>query len=275
MLYVLIRFVIFIFCFIDMAVMTMLAFLCAFLPKAINKHIMPRLFRLVCWSFVRLVGRSPHIHEKFQPPLPQQYILISNHPSGYDIIIINALFRVSPLAKAGVRNWFLLGKIAETAGTIFVQRSNKESRNAAKEACAEAISQGKRILIYPEGGCFGKHLRDFKYGAFDISLATGVPILPIYLQYEAENAYEWGEYGLIKHLFNMAMAINKHIHCYIFDPIKPDGFTDAKSFAEHVHGMYQKWEEGYRLPYGKHSFLTNAQMSQNVPVYEEKQLIAE
>lgn len=247
MFYLLFKILRFIFCLLDVIIITSITFVCAFLPKSINKYFIRRLFRLVCSSFIHLIGRSPHIHEKFQSKLPKQYILISNHPSGYDILLLNAIFPVFPLAKDDVRKWFLLGKIAESAGTIFVKRGDKGSRHASKEACREATKQGKNVLIYPEGGCFGKHLRPFKYGAFEISMDTNIPILPVYLQYEAENCFEWGDYGLVRHLLNLIKAVNKNAHCYVFNPIYPDGFENAQEYAQYVQKLYAKWEAKYRL----------------------------
>ncbi len=227
--------------------MMTLAFLGALLPQSINKYFMHRLFRGVCWSFIHLIGHSPHIHQKYSPPLPKHYILISNHPSGYDLLVLNALFSVHPLAKAGVADWFMLGRIVKAIGPVFVQRDQKSSRSAAKQACIAKLEEKGNVLIYPEGGCFGKHLRPFKYGAFDISITSGVPILPVYLQYEAENAFEWGDHGLVYHIYRMVKSINKHTHCYIFEPIYPEPFTDPETYAKHVHNKYRKWEQKYRL----------------------------
>ena len=85
-------------------------------------------------------------------------------------------------------------------------------------------------------------------GAFDISHRTGIPILPVYLQYEAENAYEWGwEDNLPQHLFKLITAINKHTHCHIFNPIYPQNFSDAKSYQEYVFSLYKNWQQRFKL----------------------------
>lgn len=205
------------------------------------------LFRQLCGGFVRFFGVELHIHHKYTGELPKHYLLISNHPSGADIVILNALFPVYPLAKEEIKQWWFLGRISQATGVAFVKREDKESRHAAKQALIEYAKQGKNLLIYPEGGCFGKHLRPFKYGVFDISLAAQVPILPIYFQYEAENSFEWGNYGLLHHIWNIVTAPNKHAHCYIFPPIEPTNFTDTPTFCEHVHKQFELWENKYRL----------------------------
>ena len=233
---------------LDFTIVCSFTFICACLPRWINRRFMPALFSHWCWSFVRFLGVECHIHQKFKPPLPDHFLLVSNHPSGLDILLLNAIFRVRPLAKEEIKSWWILGRIARSVDTVFVKREERESRHAAKQGMVDAIQSGANLLIYPEGGCFGKHLRPFKYGAFEISMTTGIPILPVYMQYEAENDIEWGEYGLIHHIYNILRACNKHAHCYIFDPVQPQGFSDAQSYSRHLHEWYEKWEARYRLP---------------------------
>ena len=180
--------------------------------------------------------------------MPDRYILIANHPSGADILILNSIFTVYPLAQHGVKKWFFLGRIAKATGVVFVERENKTSRNQVKKQLIKYAKSGKNLLIYPEGGCFGKHLRNFKYGACDISIASNIPILPVYLQYEAENDFEWGwDMNLPQHLFHLFTAINKRANCYIFQPIYPTNFSDSQSFTKYIHKHYQEWEAKYRL----------------------------
>lgn len=248
MFYILFKVVLFIFRMLDFVIITTVVFLMSLFPKKLTRPFMPKLFRLFCWSFIRFLGRTPCIHESFTPPLPKRYILISNHPSGYEILLLNALFAVTPLAQAGVRKWLFFGRIAEATGTIFVNRDNKNSRSSAKETCIKAVKDGHNVLIYPEGGCYGRDITPFKQGAFNISLETNIPILPVYIQYEAENTYEWGwEDNLIQHLFKMLRSVNKHAHCYIFNPIYPNHFPDAETFKDHVFQLYKNWQQRFKL----------------------------
>lgn len=238
----------FIFLTLDFLLICTFTFFCSFLPGFITKHFMARLFSRWCWSLIRFLGVECHIHQKFQPPLPKHFLLISNHPSGMDILALNAIFAVAPLAKEEIKSWWIVGRIARAIGSVFVKREDKNSRHAAKQTLIQVLQQGKNLLIYPEGGCYGRHLRPFKLGSFEISIMSKVPILPVYMQYEAENDMEWGDYGLIRHLYNIRRACNKHVHCYIFDPVSPENFTDPQSYMEHVHKLYEQWEKKYRLP---------------------------
>jgi 1-acyl-sn-glycerol-3-phosphate acyltransferase len=178
--------------------------------------------------------------------LPEPFILIANHPSALEDFAIPALFDIYPLAKAGVRDWFVLGRISDFAGTIYVDRSSTSSRQAAKEALSEAVKSGKNIVIFPEGGCKGARIFEkFHSGAFEISLQTGIPILPVFLQYIDQKAFVWKGESLVKKLWQIFKSDNNQVNYYVFDAIQPDGFNDRESFAEHAHSLYLQWQKEY------------------------------
>lgn len=248
MFYVIFRLCVFIIMVLDFLIITAVTFFATWLPICINKWFMARLFQIWCSAFIRFMGVQCHIHHKFKPPLPKRYILISNHPSGLDILTLNAIFPVHPLAKEEIKQWWILGRIAKAIGSVFVKREDRQSRRTAKQDLIDSVDQGYNLLIYPEGGCFGKHLRPFKYGTFEIAIATKIPVLPVYLQYEAENDFEWGDYGLIRHIYYLFLVSNKHFHCYIFDPVSPETFDNSQAMTDYVHQLYARWEARYRLP---------------------------
>ena len=159
---------------------------------------------------------------------------------------IPALFDIYPLAKAGVRDWFIIGRISDYAGTIYVQRENRQSRHAALQSLIDAVTEGKNIVIFPEGGCKGRRIFEkFHTGAFDISLQTGVPILPVFLHYIDQDAFEWKNESLIHKLWQIFKTDNNRVNYYVQDAISPDDFSDKETFAKHVHAQYLKWQEEY------------------------------
>ena len=107
-------------CWIELSIFTLFLYALAWLPRAITKSFYSYLFYAWCRSFTRALGVDLRLHQKNTKALPNQYILVANHPSAFEDIGVSALFNVHPLAKMGVRKWFLLGKISEAAGTMFV-----------------------------------------------------------------------------------------------------------------------------------------------------------
>ena len=112
---------------------------------------------------------------------------------------------------------------------------------------AAALQQGKNIALYPEGGCKGRRIYEsFRYGAFDISLRTGIPILPVFLHHESQDDFEWrAPQTLLHKLWHMSVTRNNRVNYYIYDAFEPRQFSDKAAYAEYAHNKYLEWQARY------------------------------
>lgn len=234
-------------CWLELSLLTLFLYLIAWLPKPLTGAYYHRLFRVWCSFFARALGVELRLHEKNIKPLPKQYILIANHPSAFEDVGIPTLFNVYPLAKHGVRDWPVVGRISAAAGTLFVDRDDPQSRHAALDQLMLKLEQGKNVAIFPEGGCKGRRIHSsFQAGAFDIAIRTGIPILPVFLHYEAQETFEWQPPHDLQHkLWHFMTSRNHRANYYLYDAIDPKAFHDKKEFAEQVRQMYLKWQARY------------------------------
>jgi 1-acyl-sn-glycerol-3-phosphate acyltransferase len=232
-------------CWVELTVFTLFLYLLSWLPGTVPGYF--PLFRAWCRSFVRALGVDLRLHQKNIHPLPEHYILIANHPSAFEDIGIPALFPVHSLAKIEVRDWWVVGRISMAAGTLYVHRESRESRNVAAGLIEEELTRGKNIALYPEGGCKGRRIFDsFRYGAFDISLRTGIPILPVFLHYESQDDFEWrAPQTLLHKIWHMMTTRNNRANYYVYDAIDPSGFTDKGVYAKYAQGKYLEWQARY------------------------------
>jgi len=226
--------------------LSIVLYVLSYLPRIFSGPYYHGLSRFWCRIFVRALDVDLRLIQKNTQPLPEQYILVANHPSALEDFGIPALFDIYPLAKEGVRDWFVLGRISDYAGTIYVKRENANSRHAALQSLVEAVISGKNIAIFPEGGCKGRRIyKEFHHGAFDISLQTGVPVLPVFLQYIDQDTFEWKGETLITKLWQIFRSNNSRVNYYVHDAISPAKFSDKESFAKHVHSLYLEWQKDY------------------------------
>jgi 1-acyl-sn-glycerol-3-phosphate acyltransferase len=234
-------------CWLELALFTLLMYVLSFLPRAVLKGFYFPLFRFWARAFARALGVDLRVHQKNSRPLPTQYILIANHPSAFEDIGIPAVFPVHSLAKIEVRDWWVVGRISTASGSLYVHRESRESRNAAAEQIDSELRAGKNIALYPEGGCKGRRIfEDFRYGAFDISLRTGIPILPVFLHYESQDDFEWREPQTLLHkIWHMMTTQNNHANYYVYDAIDPAAFSDREIYAAHAHAKYLEWQARY------------------------------
>lgn len=231
---------------VELILFTLILYAFSFLPDAWRGNWYRRLFRLWSSTWVHALGVDLRLHQKNLRPLPPRYILIANHPSAFEDIGIPALFDVDSLAKHEVRDWWLVGRISAAAGTLFVERDSRDSRAAAAKAIARRLEAGRNVALYPEGGIKGPRLQpSFRHGAFTISLQTGIPIVPVYLHYEALHDFHWGPHTLLGNIRNIMLTRNNRANYYVFDAIEPRLFHDTISYSNHVHSLYEQWQTRY------------------------------
>jgi 1-acyl-sn-glycerol-3-phosphate acyltransferase len=223
--------------------LTTLLYALSFLPRK-KRPWYTRLFHLWCKVWVDALGVDLRLHQKNRHPLPGQYILIANHPSAFEDIGIPALFPVYSLAKIEVSQWPIVGRISMAAGTLFVHRESKESRQQAGELIIQRLAKGDNIALYPEGGIKGKRLHDhFRYGVFRISMQTGIPILPLFLHYEAQDQFHWSDQTLPHKILQFMTSSNNRANYYIYDAFDPRDFKDHESYTNEVYQQFLRWQE--------------------------------
>ena len=248
MIYGIFRFLVKIILFIDLFILSILLFLMAFLPTSIRP-----IGRLIRWmfmrwaeSFRRFLGVDLAVHQHHAKPLPKQFIVISNHPSIFEDIGMPMVFDARFVGKREVRDWFLVGRIAASLGAIFVKREEKSSRKATREAMAQALKDGFNVGIFMEGGCKGRRIyTPFTSGAFDLSLETGIPIIPVLLHYEEQDSFEWMTGNGLSMCIEIMRARNRRANYRVFDPLYPSQFQDRDHYRTHTEALYLQWEEKF------------------------------
>lgn len=230
----------------DFVIFTALLYVLAWFPWP-GRHPVAVLFRPWCRSFVRALDIDLRVHQKNRRRLPERFILIANHPSAFEDIGIPAVFDVVSLAKLQVQDWLIVGRISKAAGTLYVDRDDPGSRRQAIDIMVAAVQAGRNLALYPEGGCKGRRLfSEFKSGAFEVSLRTGIPILPVFLHYEAQDDFEWQDpHTLPDKLRHMMTAVNNQANFYVYDPLDPGDYADKYAMKAAAYEMYRRWEGQY------------------------------
>lgn len=225
----------------------LLIYLFTFFPKSLTSRFFRPMARHWCLMFTKILRVDLKLEFAGDFKMPDQYVLVANHPSIFEDFGVPACFDIHPLAKAGVRDWFFLGRISEFGGTIFVHRRDRDSRKNALNAMKQAVSDGHNLVIFPEGGCLGKDIQSsFKTGAFETAIETGVPLLPVYLHYLDADAFEWADQSIPRKLLEIMFARDNRVRYVVHPPITSDACSDKFEFAEEVRLKYLKWQSEYR-----------------------------
>ena len=122
-----------------------------------------------------------------QRPSPGS-LLLCNHISWLDIVVIAAQLPVRFVAKTEVRQWPLIGLLAAAAGTLFLQRGKRDGAHSSADIVAaieHALHAGEVVLIFPEGTTTdGSSLRRFHAKL----IPEGASVVPLALAYRGRGA---------------------------------------------------------------------------------------
>lgn len=161
------------------------------------------------------------------------YVIISNHQSILDILIINCLiirFKwVSKIEniKVPFLGWYLL-----MANYIVVDRSDEESKTAMLEKSYALLKKGISLMIFPEGTrSLDNQIGFFKRGAFQLALQTNVAILPVLIDGTGDVLPKKG----------LIFGRGHSIRLKVLDPVSPIDFgtTDHEVLASKLKTMME------------------------------------
>jgi 1-acyl-sn-glycerol-3-phosphate acyltransferase len=164
--------------------------------------------RLLCRLFsIRLtvVGNLP-------PPGP--CLVIANHVSWLDIVILSAVMPLSFVAKREVSRWPFFGTLARLQRTVFVDRERRHATAKVADSVAGRLAAGETIVLFGEGTSHdGASVLPFKSSLFAAATAPHIGIVPVTLAYRSiwglpmtrreRPSFAWyGDMNLISHLWN-------------------------------------------------------------------------
>ena len=134
-----------------------------------------RLNCLLTPVFIKVSGRK-HIDPH------QSYIIVANHQSAYDIIVLYARLGIDFkwVMKKEVRKIPGVGFGSQAVGHIFIDRSSTKAAIDTINAAKSNIRNGTSVVIFPEGTrSRTTEMLPFKKGAFWFAFDLNLPILPV------------------------------------------------------------------------------------------------
>jgi len=152
------------------------------------------------------------IEYRVEGRVPTRGLVVSNHLSYIDILILSAAMPCFFVAKMEIGGWPFFGKAARTGGTIFVDRSSVASAQSVAEQMTERLKLPIPIpvLLFPEGtSTDGSEVIRFHSRLIDPATALGVPITCAAVGYTIEGGMEerelcwYGDETFVNHLWKV------------------------------------------------------------------------
>lgn len=146
------------------------------------------------------------------------YVFAPNHQGAFDIFLIYGFIgrNFKWMMKKSLRKIPFVGKACESAGHIFVDRSNPKGILTTMKQAQSSLVNGVSLVVFPEGRrtVTGK-LGEFKRGAFLLADDLQLPVVPVTITGSFEILPRTGKW------------IQWHpMTLIIHDPIQPKGKGD-------------------------------------------------
>lgn len=192
---------------------------------------------VIAWWLRRLASILNLEVEVQGTPVAAPALWVSNHVSWMDIPVLGGVRPINFLSKAEVARWPLVGRLAQAAGTLFIQRGSGDSEQV-RAAMADALRGGRNVLFFPEGTTTdGHNVRRFFPKLFQAAIDAGCPVQPMVICYRDGDGLHpvapfIGEDALAPHLLHILNGERIRVSVRFLAP-EPAAGADARTLALH------------------------------------------
>ena len=167
----------------------------------------------LCRAWARGIARGVGLRIQVEGRPPEApFLLVSNHLGYLDIVTLMAAAPAVFVSRADVAGWPVLGRLARSADTIFIDRALKRDVARVNELIASVLDQGRGLIMFPEGtSTAGEEVLPFRSSLLQPAAALELPVSWASLAYHtppgepaaAEAVAWWGEMTFGGHFWRL------------------------------------------------------------------------
>ena len=118
------------------------------------------------------------------PPAQGPLLLVANHISWLDILVLHAAGFCRFVSKADIKDWPVIGMMATHAGTLYIARDSRRDALRVVHHMRDALLRGEVVAVFPEGTTSdGITLLPFHANLIQAAISAHAPALPVALQF--------------------------------------------------------------------------------------------
>jgi len=191
----------------------------------------------------RFLARATHIAgarvELDGEPLESHSLVVANHTSWLDILILGGATGTRFVSKAEIERVPLVGWLADQHRTLYIDRAERGDAHGQVRRIAAALAEPLPLAIFPEGTTGnGRTLLPFRSTLLHAVAPPpeGTGIRPVAIDYrDSVDAVAWhgGEPGLANALRVLGLKGRRRVTVRLLEPLPPT--TNRKALAQHAH----------------------------------------
>ncbi|OYU11923.1 MAG: 1-acyl-sn-glycerol-3-phosphate acyltransferase [Comamonadaceae bacterium PBBC1] len=140
--------------------------------------------RVQAWALQFLALWGIHLKVLGQPVVNGPALIVANHISWLDILVMHAARHCRFVSKSDIRDWPLVGMLATGAGTLYIERTSRKDALRMVKDMAEAMKNGDVVAVFPEGTTSdGRELLPFHANLIQAAIAAEAPVQPVSLKF--------------------------------------------------------------------------------------------
>jgi len=129
-----------------------------------------------------------HLGVKLQldgtPPSTGPMLLVANHISWLDILVLHAARHCRFVSKSDVKHWPLVGLLATAGGTLYIERASRRDAMRVVHHMAQSLTDGDILAVFPEGTTGdGTTVLPFHANLLQAAISAQAPVQPVLLQF--------------------------------------------------------------------------------------------
>jgi 1-acyl-sn-glycerol-3-phosphate acyltransferase len=195
------------------------------------------------WSRGLLRLLNVNVRVNGQPVQKGPMLVVINHISWLDILVMLAAQPVRFVSKSEVKHWPIIGWLATNVGTLYIERTKRRDALRVVHETADALKSGKLIAIFPEGTTSdGKQLLPFHANLLQAAISASSPVQPVALRFlEANGELSMtpvyiGDDTLVASIWRMLCAEPVTAQLDFLEPVASSGM-ERRELAEQLEKL--------------------------------------
>ncbi|WP_222871312.1 lysophospholipid acyltransferase family protein [Nonomuraea sp. PA05] len=155
-------------------------------------------------------------------------LVVANHVSWLDPLVVAATVPSRPLAKQEVAGWPVIRTLVAGAGALFIDRERLMALPSAVAAVAGALRAGDTVVAFPEGTTWcGREMGGFRPAVFQAAIDAGAAVRPATLRYRegplpSTRACFVGDDSLLASLLRVTATRDLVVEVTLLPPVRPE-----------------------------------------------------
>jgi 1-acyl-sn-glycerol-3-phosphate acyltransferase len=136
------------------------------------------------WALTMLARLAIELIVDGDPPARGPMLLVSNHISWADIVVLHAARHCRFVSKAEVQRWPIVGALATGAGTLYIERESRRDAMRVMHHMVERLTAGDVLAVFPEGTTGdGTTVLPFHANMLQSAISAHAQVQPVGLQF--------------------------------------------------------------------------------------------